>query len=105
VANPDPGKLSFKSGKAYLRQISEVLSETESVFVTNMDRKMAHYYKNRMAELLKVEVISEPAIYEGQEGYRFRLKRSARPSSRSTAVRSQSRPAFASSRPRSSPGS
>ena len=85
IMNPDPKQLVLKGGRHYLETIAEQMVDGSSVFVSNVDRHEASYYKKRLCVLLKANVTATPGEYSGEPGYRFR--QSALPSSATSPSR------------------
>lgn len=76
IVDPDPSTLVFKSRSIFIRAIATKLSQGSRVFVNNMERRTAHYYKKRLGEMVKAEVIAEPVSQNGADGYIFTVRRS-----------------------------
>lgn len=77
IENPDPARLQFRSGRFYVKKMAERMQAGSNVFVANVDRRLAYYYRKRLTALIGEEVEAEPTSYADNDGhildgYRFR---------------------------------
>ena len=54
-------------------EIISLLVEGNEVFIPEMDRRVAHYVKKRLAKMIGTEVVAIPSEYRGEHGYAFRI--------------------------------
>jgi hypothetical protein len=66
-------RLKVRRKRIPFNLILELLCEGHEIFIPDMNRKTAHYLKNKISNAIGSEIICFPSEYQGKSGYTFKI--------------------------------